>query len=95
MAQRLDARDPGFAGAFTALLSMKREVSEDVDQVVKAIIEAVIARGDAALVDYTRRFDGLDLSPETLRISDAEIDAAEAQCSMEALEALRLARERI
>ncbi len=95
MAQRLDARDPGFAGAFTALLSMKREVSEDVDQVVKAIIEAVIARGDAALVEFTRRFDGLDLSPETLRISDAEIDAAEAQCSTEALEALRLARERI
>jgi histidinol dehydrogenase len=95
MAQRLDARDPGFAGAFNALLSMKREVSEDVDQAVRAIIEAVAARGDAALIEFTRRFDGLDLSPETLRVSDAEIDAAAARCSPDALEALGLARERI
>jgi histidinol dehydrogenase len=95
MAQRLNAREPGFAEAFGALLSMKREVSEDVDQAVRSIIEDVIARGDAALIDYTSRFDRLDLTPETLRVGDAEIDAAEAACSKEALDALRLARERI
>jgi hypothetical protein len=95
MAQRLDAREPGFAGAFNALLSMKREISEDVDQAVRAIIDAVVARGDAALMEYTARFDGLDLTPATLRVGDAEIDAAEAACTREALDALRLARERI
>jgi histidinol dehydrogenase len=95
MAQRLDARESGFPRAFNALLATKREVSEDVDQAVRAIIEDVVARGDAALVDLTRRFDQLDLTPETLRISDSEIDAAEARCSREALEALRLAKERI
>jgi histidinol dehydrogenase len=95
MAQRLDARDASFPQAFASLLSAKREVSEDVDQAVRAIIEDVVVRGDEALIDFTLRFDGLALQPETLRVSDAEIDAAEAQCSKEALEALALAKERI
>ena len=95
MAQRLDARDPSFPQAFQVLLSAKREISEDVDQAVRSIIEDVIARGDEALVDHTRRLDGLDLTTETLRVSDAEIDAARARCPPEALDALALARERI
>ncbi len=95
MAQRLDARDPSFPQAFQVLLSAKREISEDVDQAVRSIIEDVIARGDEALVDHTRRLDGLDLTAETLRVSDAEIDAARACCPPEALDALALARERI
>ncbi|ANY78038.1 histidinol dehydrogenase [Microvirga ossetica] len=95
MAQRLDAREASFPKAFAALLSAKREVSEDVDQAVRAIIEEVMVRGDEALIDFTLRFDGLALQPETLRISDAEIDAARAECPKEALEALALAKERI
>ena len=95
MAQRLDARHADFARAFSDLLGAKREVSEDVDQAVRAIIDDVVARGDAALIDLTSRFDGLDLTPETLRISEAEIDAAVAACSREALDALALAKQRI
>jgi histidinol dehydrogenase len=95
MAQRLDARGAEFARAFSDLLGAKREVSEDVDQAVRAIIDDVIARGDAALIDLTSRFDGLDLTPETLRISDSEIDAAVAACPEEALDALALAKQRI
>jgi len=95
MAKRLDARDASFSKDFAVLLSAKREVSEDVDQAVRVIIEDVVAKGDEALIDYTYRFDGLALQPETLRISDQEIDAAEAQCPKEALEALALAKERI
>lgn len=95
MAQRLDAREPSFPQAFAALLAAKREVSEDVDQAVRAIIEEVVVKGDEALIDFTYRFDGLALQPETLRVSDAEIDAAEAQCPKEALDALALAKERI
>jgi histidinol dehydrogenase len=95
MAQRLDAREASFPGAFARLLAMKREVSEDVDEAVRAIIADVAARGDQALIDYTRRFDGLELTSGTLRISDAEIDAAQAQCPPEELAALGFARERI
>ncbi|GGK42191.1 histidinol dehydrogenase [Salinarimonas ramus] len=74
---------------------MKREASEEVDGVVRGIIADVIARGDAALVDYTARFDRLSLTPQTLRIADDELAAAEASCSRETLDALHLARERI
>jgi histidinol dehydrogenase len=95
MAQRLDARDPAFPRAFSALLQQKREISEDVDQAVRAIIDDVVARGDAALINQTRRFDGLDLTPQTLRVSDREIEGALGRCSREALDALDLARERI
>src|SRR5215216_5658666 len=95
MALRLDARDPDFPLAFNRLLATKREVAEDVDQAVRVIIEDVISRGDAAVIECTRRFDELDLAPEALRVGADEIAAAEAQCPPEALEALRLARERI
>ena len=95
MAQRLDAREASFPGAFARLLATKREVSEDVDEAVRAIIEDVRERGDRALIDYTGRFDGLELTPETLRISSQEIDAAQAQCPPEELAALGFAKERI
>ncbi|MCV9937658.1 histidinol dehydrogenase [Boseaceae bacterium BT-24-1] len=92
---RLDARDAGFERQFTALLAMKREVSEDVDQVAAAIIADVRARGDAALIEYTERFDKLSLTPQTLRVTDSEIEAAVAACTREQLDALETARSRI
>lgn len=92
---RLDARDAGFEQAFAALLTMKREVSEDVDQVAAGIIADIRARGDEALIDYTGRFDKLDLTPATLRVGEAEIDAAIDACPPEQLAALETARARI
>ena len=73
---------------------MKREVSEEVDIAVRDIIADVVARGDAALIDYSRKFDRVDLSGG-LRVTDAEIEAATAACDPKALEALRLAHSRI
>jgi histidinol dehydrogenase len=95
MALRLDTRSPSFPRDFAALLAMKREVSEDVDAAVRVIIEDVIARGDAALVDCTRRFDRLSVDASGLRIGAAEADSAMAACEPDALAALRLAHERI
>jgi histidinol dehydrogenase len=95
MVQRLDAGSADFPRAFNRLLAAKREISEDVDQAVRTIIEDVIARGDAALIDYTARFDGMTLSPERLAISAEEADAALAQCDDAALDALALAKQRI
>jgi histidinol dehydrogenase len=92
---RLDAAAADFAENFEKLLHMKRETAEDVDVVVRDIIAAVIARGDAALIDYSRRFDRIELTPETLRITAAEIDAAVAACPRDQIEALELARDRI
>lgn len=95
MPVRLHSTQADFADAFTALLATKREISEDVDAAVRAIIEDVIARGDEAVIDYTQRFDRLSLDAGTLRVSAEEIDAARAQCDPNALKALELAAERI
>lgn len=92
---RLDDRDPHFERDFAALLAAKREVSEEVDRVAADIIEAVRAGGDEAVIACTSRFDGLDLTPQTLRVGEAEIDAALAACSPELLGALETARLRI
>jgi len=92
---RLDAAADDFASAFEKLLHMKRETAEDVDTIVRDIIADVILRGDDALIDYSRRFDRIELTPESLRISAEEVDAAVAVCPQEQVDALKLARDRI
>ena len=91
----LDATAPDFEAQFTALLSMKREDSPDVDDTVVAIIADVRARGDAAVIELTARFDRLELTPETLRFSPAEVAALVAQVPQAEREALELAAARI
>jgi histidinol dehydrogenase len=91
----LNATDPDFETAFAALLSAKREDSVDVDDVVAGIIADVRARGDAALIELTARFDRLELTPETLRFSEAEVDALVASVPDHERAALELAAERI
>ncbi|MFO7309418.1 MAG: histidinol dehydrogenase [Pseudomonadota bacterium] len=95
MALRIDSRAPDFEEALGRLLAMKREVSQDVDEAVRAIIADVAERGDAAVIDYTRRFDGLELTPETLRVTPAEIEEALARCDAKTLAALETAKARI
>jgi len=95
MPLRLDANAPDFADRFRAFLDVKRESSPDVEATVRAIIADVASRGDAALIDYTRKFDRIDLRAASLRVSAAEIDAAEKACEPQALAALKLARDRI
>jgi histidinol dehydrogenase len=92
---RLDASAADFAGRFSAFLAAKREASQDVEQAVRGIIAEVVARGDAALIDLTRKFDRVDLGKAGLRVSAAELDAATAACDKAALDALTLARDRI
>jgi histidinol dehydrogenase len=95
VATRLTRSDPGFEARFAALLSAKREVAEDVEAAVRAIVDDVRRRGDAALVACTARFDRVTLTPDRLRITAAEFDAAEAAVPAEAMAALRFARDRI
>jgi histidinol dehydrogenase len=95
MVVRLDARAADFEQAFTALLSAKRETDDDVNATVAAIIADVRRRGDAALLDYTRRFDRLDITAAGMAITAAEVDAAVARCPPDLVAALELAAERI
>ncbi|WP_299727014.1 histidinol dehydrogenase [uncultured Tateyamaria sp.] len=95
MPQFLDHADADFEARFTALLNAKREDSPDVDAVVADIIADVRARGDAAVIELTERFDRIALTPETLRITAAEVAAATAEVSAEDRAALELAATRI
>lgn len=91
----LSASDADFEARFAALLGMKREEAEDVDQAVAAIIAQVRAGGDAALIALTARFDRLQLTPATLAFTAAEIEAECARVSPEDRAALELAADRI
>ena len=92
---RLDSRSADFPARFSAYLATKREVSEDVDQAVRAIIADVRNNGDRALIDLSRKFDRIDLDKVSLRVSASDLDAATAACDRQALDALKLARDRI
>jgi histidinol dehydrogenase len=91
----LATADPDFEARFAAFLAAERETREEVDQAVAAILAAVRRRGDAAVLDYTRRFDRLDLTPRELRITAEEIATARAACAEKELAALATAAERI
>ena len=95
MPQFLDTTAPDFLARFTALLGMKREDAPDVDAAVAAIIAEVRARGDAAVIALTAKFDRLELSPETLRFSPEEIEAHCVTVPDAERVALELAAERI
>ncbi len=91
----LNTRDDDFEERFQTLLTLKREDSQDVNQAVAGIIADVRARGDEAVTELTGRFDQFEVTAETLTISEAEIEAAEAKVSEEEHEALKLAASRI
>jgi histidinol dehydrogenase len=95
MPVRLDTSSADFTGRFNAFLAMKREVSADIEAATRAIVEDVAARGDAALIEATRKFDRLQLDAAGLRIKPAEIDAAVKACDAKTLDALKFARDRI
>ncbi|WP_298974304.1 histidinol dehydrogenase [uncultured Roseobacter sp.] len=91
----LNTDDADFETGFQALLSAKREDSPDVDDTVAAIIARVRAEGDAAVIDLTQKFDRLTLTPDTLRVSDAEIAEAATNVPQDQRDALSLAADRI
>ncbi len=95
MTLRLDTRTADFTQKFRVFLDTKREVSADVEAVVRGIVSDVAARGDAALKSYTQKFDRLDLDKAGLRVTAQDIAAARGACDKAALDALTLARDRI
>jgi histidinol dehydrogenase len=91
----LDQASGDFEARFAAFLTTKREVSDDVNDVVRRIIDDVRARGDAALTDYSLKFDGIDFTQVAMRVTQAEIAEATASIAPELIDALKLAAERI
>jgi len=95
MPRSLSTSDAGFEDAFDAFLALKRDTEANVEDVVTEILSAVRTRGDAAVAEYTQRFDGVDLSVSGVRFSADEIAGAAAQCEPATLDALKAAADRI
>ncbi len=95
MVRILSTAEDGFEADFQALLGAKREQDQDVNDIVSEILSDVRKRGDAALIDYTSKFDRFDLNGETLAFTADEIASARAVCDPDTLAALELAADRI
>jgi histidinol dehydrogenase len=83
------------AGFLHALRERGRAPDPAVETAVRAILEDVRERGDAAVLAHTERLDGVRLDSQTLRVAEAECDAALASLDPSVREALALAAERI
>ncbi len=95
MPSRLKSTDSSFAIDFDSLLNIKREAQIDVEAVVADIVADIRTRGNAALFEYTARFDRFELSAETIKITPEEVAAAIKSCGSAQLDALQLAAKRI
>src|SRR6201999_1799108 len=92
---RLDRSSADFAERFATFLGAKREASADVERATRAIVDDVAARGDAALIEATQKFDRLKVDAGGLRVTPAEVDTAVKACDAATLDALKFARDRI
>jgi histidinol dehydrogenase len=94
--RRLDARAPDFFATLDALLAFESSADVRIDQAVTEILRAVRERGDAAVLEYTRRFDGLDVSSaQAPEVPQSELRAALDSLGKLQREALELAAERV
>ena len=92
----LDIRDTDFDPQFAAILARGEETGREVEQTVLDIIADVRSRGDEALLEYTRRFDRVEVEfASALEVTDEEVEYAFARVAVEDLEALKLAVERV
>jgi len=82
---RLDSRDPDFSRALSTLLAFDASEDESIERTVATIVSDVRQRGDAALLDYTQRFDHVQVT----HAAALEIPRHEWQAALTALPALQ------
>ncbi|MGJ4927170.1 histidinol dehydrogenase [Bradyrhizobium sp. HKCCYLS2038] len=92
---RLSRASADFDAQFRQFLAAKRETSADVEAAARAIVDDVARRGDAALLEATAKFDRLELTAATLRVTAGEIEAGVKACDAATVDALKFARDRI
>ena len=95
MSRLIYANTPDFPATYAALLADRGEAVDGVESKVVQIVSDVRARGFTALADLTQRFDQVAISPETVAVKPAQIDAAIKACAPEVVKALELAAKRI
>jgi len=95
MARRFDASAPDFEARFKSFLDERRGSPADVDAAAAEIIEAVRTGGIEAVLDFARRFDKAELTAQTIRVSEDEIEAGVAACPTDVRAAIAFAAARI
>jgi histidinol dehydrogenase len=95
MIRRLEMRTLGIDGIVRALDRSPASVDPEIPRRVAEILAAVRAKGDAALLDFTRRFDGVSMTADDLAVTDGEYDAAEARLGEATARSLRYAADRV
>ncbi|MDG1445168.1 MAG: histidinol dehydrogenase [Methylophilaceae bacterium] len=94
--RRLSTKDQDFDGVLKALLAFETAQDDSIDAVVADILKDVKARGDAAVLEYTNRFDRTNASSlAELEISQSELRVALNSLPLEQREALQAAADRV
>ncbi|MBF5039704.1 histidinol dehydrogenase [Methylophilus sp. 13] len=94
--KRLNTQDHGFDAELKALLAFETAQDDSIDLVVANILKDVKARGDAAVLEYTNRFDKTNASSlAALEIPQAELQAALTSLPAAQREALQAAADRV
>ena len=93
--RRLETGSLGVDGVVRALDRPPDAVAPEILRSVEAILAAVRERGDAALLEFTERFDGVKLKAAELRVTGEEIAGALTMIGAEVVKALSYAAERI
>jgi len=93
--RRFNFSDPDFQSGFLAFVEERRDTPEEVDAIVRDVLAAVRRDGLEALLRFAREFDGVELDADTIRVSEAEIEAGHLACEPHVREAIEFAAARI
>ncbi|MFN9034475.1 MAG: histidinol dehydrogenase [Alphaproteobacteria bacterium] len=93
--RRFDFQDPDFDARFGDFADARRDTPETVDAAVREVLEAVRVQGLAAVLEFTARFDGVELDADGLRVGEGEIAEGAAACAPQVREAIAFAARRI
>ncbi len=94
--RELSTTDADFETRFAALKHWSAETDREIESRVEAILADVLSRGDAAVLEYTRRFDGVEAaSVAALELGRDELQAALAQITPAQRSALQAAADRV
>ena len=95
MVNQFNISDLTFDQDFKELLTKNRDTENDVSGVVKDILKDVRLNGDLAVLAYTKKFDRIELTAKSIRVSAQEIKDAVNKCDKETIDALNIAANRI
>lgn len=91
----IQTKEAGFDAEFRRIKDRGKVMDKGLEGVVRQILEDVALRGDEALLEYTRKFDGVSLTQDTLEVARNEIEEALGNLDRKDLEILKTAARRI